>query len=211
MKTSPWDGFTRLFHVSLIILLGMLWYTSEQGETEQHALYGYALLALLIVRLLWGFFGSLTARFSQFSFSPKQVKNYLSGKKKNSDYVSHNPLSSYMVVALIGLLLLQIFSGMLSTDDVMFDGPLYAFIEEDTASWYASIHEWVFIALQVLIVIHILAAISHSIKGENIIKQMFSLTTTKDKKLYWRSVHAPLLSWIGITILIVSIAQWLVE
>jgi len=209
MNISPWDGFTRLYHISQITLLGLLWYTSEQGETEQHALYGYLLLALLLVRLLWGFLGSFTARFSQFSFSLSQVKSYLSGRTSDSDYISHNPLSSYMVLALLGLLFLQIISGLFSTDDVMFDGPLYGFIEEDTANLFASIHEWGFTALQVLVVVHVIAALWHSVKGENIIKKMFSFNATKNNAFYWRSIHAPLLMWIAISILVTSIAEHL--
>ncbi|CAN0601884.1 unnamed protein product, partial [Ectocarpus sp. 12 AP-2014] len=80
-ETAPkrvlvWDLPTRLFHWSLVALLGASWLTGEMGEMEWHMRSGIAILTLVLFRLLWGVFGSTTARFTQFVRSPMTALGY---------------------------------------------------------------------------------------------------------------------------------------
>lgn len=61
-----WDSFIRVFHGLLIVFLGGLWWTVENGRMELQKDIGVALLALLVVRIGWGIFGSENARFHVF-------------------------------------------------------------------------------------------------------------------------------------------------
>ncbi len=72
-----WDAPVRLFHWLLVGLLGFSWWSGEQHEMEWHRWSGYAILALLVFRIYWGFFGGRTARFTQFVRGPAAAFAYL--------------------------------------------------------------------------------------------------------------------------------------
>src|SRR5579862_3006630 len=77
-RVRIWDMPVRLFHWAIVVLLGVSWLSESQGWMEWHFLSGYSLLALLLFRLVWGFLGSETARFTSFLRSPLAVLGYLS-------------------------------------------------------------------------------------------------------------------------------------
>ena len=52
-------------------------------------------------RVYWGFFGSSTARFSQFVRGPRAIVSYLKGRW--AAMPGHNPLGALSVLALLGL------------------------------------------------------------------------------------------------------------
>ena len=72
-----WDAPTRLFHWLIAVLVAVAYATWRLNWMVWHARAGETLLALLIFRLLWGFFGSETARFSRFIASPRTAARYL--------------------------------------------------------------------------------------------------------------------------------------
>ena len=61
-----WDAPTRLFHWLLVVLLPADYATGQLGWMDLHLQLGYALLALFLFRVAWGFIGSDTARFGRF-------------------------------------------------------------------------------------------------------------------------------------------------
>src|SRR5271165_3421352 len=61
-----WDVPIRLFHWLIAALVAAAYVTWRLSWMVWHGRIGDALLALLLFRLLWGFFGSETARFSRF-------------------------------------------------------------------------------------------------------------------------------------------------
>jgi cytochrome b len=87
-----WDWPTRLFHWSLVLLFGGMWFTGEQGGDwlQYHIWSGEAIAVLLLFRLIWGVMGSETARFSQFVKGPAAIRAYLQGKW--TPRPGHNPL-----------------------------------------------------------------------------------------------------------------------
>ena len=72
-KVKVWDGFVRFFHWSLVLLIGVLYYSGEEGLMELHFVAGYGVLSLVIARLFWGVFGSDTAKLKALIHSPKKV------------------------------------------------------------------------------------------------------------------------------------------
>ena len=76
-----WDLPTRLFHWSLAGLMVVSVATAKIGgaATEWHFRSGYAVLALLVFRLLWGVAGDRYARFAAFVRGPRKVLAYLRG------------------------------------------------------------------------------------------------------------------------------------
>ncbi|QDP00272.1 cytochrome b/b6 domain-containing protein [Thalassotalea sp. PS06] len=164
-----WDSFTRVYHLSQLILLALLWYTGEEGMFEWHFIAGFTLLALWLTRIFWGFAGSHTSRFVNFVKSPVTVFKAWRCNDIARPHVGHNPVGAYMVMALLLTLGLQLTTGLFSSDDVFSEGPLYAFVGEDTASFMVSWHKTLFDVLLVLIAIHALAGILHVIRGDNVI------------------------------------------
>jgi hypothetical protein len=48
-----WDGFTRLTHWLLVVLMGASWWTARHHHMDYHRYSGYALLGVLSFRLYW--------------------------------------------------------------------------------------------------------------------------------------------------------------
>lgn len=174
-----WDSATRLVHWSMVVLVGISWWTAENGELEYHRYSGYALLGLLVFRLYWGFAGSSTARFAEFVRGPRAIWAYLKQlPARVSDHSistpGHNPLGALSVLALLGLLLAQIGLGLFSVDvDGIESGPLSHMVSFDTGRACAELHETLFDVLLFFIGLHIAAVLFYLIyKRDNLIAAM---------------------------------------
>ena len=167
-----WDLPTRLAHWSFVVGVMFSWWTAETGRLEWHRWSGYALLGVLLFRLYWGFFGSSTARFSQFVRGPRAIASYLRGAWTNAP--GHNPLGALSVLGLLGLLLLQIVLGLFAVDvDGIESGPLSLYVSFETGRRCAEWHEWVFNALMVLILVHVIAVLYYLVrKRQNLVGAM---------------------------------------
>lgn len=173
-----WDLPTRLFHWLLAILVAFSWWSGEQGYDWMpwHFWSGYAVLTLLIFRLMWGVVGSRTARFSDFIKGPRASLHHLSAllqPGKTGD-VGHNPLGGWMVVALLLLLLVQTVTGLFAEDANMNAGPLYLAVSEKASRQLGDIHEIVSKIVLFAIILHVLAVLAYLvIKRDNLIGPMF--------------------------------------
>jgi len=78
-RVRVWDLPTRLFHWSLVASVAGLVVTGYIGGAMMywHARLGYAVLALLLFRIVWGFVGGKWSRFTSFMYSPRRVVRYL--------------------------------------------------------------------------------------------------------------------------------------
>jgi cytochrome b len=156
-KILVWDLPTRLFHWSLVILFAFSWWSAEQREMEWHQWSGHAVLALLAFRILWGFFGSSTARFSNSVRSPSAVLTFVRSKERVA-YAGHNPLGGYSALALLIVLVAQVASGLFAVDvDGIESGPLSFLVSFDAGRSAAFVHEVSFNLLLALIALHLLA------------------------------------------------------
>jgi cytochrome b len=172
-----WDLPTRLFHWTLVILVGTSWLTGELGEMEWHMRSGIAILSLVLFRLLWGIFGSSTSRFTQFVKAPAAAIAYARGliAGKPSHSFGHNPLGGWMVVLLLALLLSQAGTGLFANDDIFTEGPLYHLVTKSTSDRLTSIHKLLFDGLLICVALHVSAAVLYLVvKKENLILPMIS-------------------------------------
>lgn len=164
-----WDGFIRFFHWALVACIVGLYISGEEGYLDLHFVLGYVTLSLLATRLIWGLFGSQSARLSKLFHSPKAVLTYF---KTPGQYVGHNPAGSIMVLLFFALLLLQGVAGLMTTDDILYDGPLVQYVGYDVVDFMSSIHHQNFNFIIAAIVLHILAVVVYSFKGEKLVPAM---------------------------------------
>ena len=115
MAKLIWGIPLRIFHWGLVILLGISFYTGYFGEFDSidtHMLAGYGVLTLLIFRLSFGFIAGGYARFSNFIKGPKATIAYV---KAPLETPGHNPLGGFAVLAMLGVLGIQVGTGLFAT------------------------------------------------------------------------------------------------
>jgi cytochrome b len=169
-----WDLPTRLFHWLLVLLVAGAWLSHEFGDVTLtwHSWNGYALLTLLLFRLLWGIVGSSTARFADFVSGPRTVLHYL---RNHRPTLGHNPAGGWSVLALLAVLLTQALAGLFATDDIIVSGPLNFLVKSDTAALLSSIHRLGFYVLLGLVVLHLAALAFHRfVHGDDLVRAMIS-------------------------------------
>jgi len=170
---SVWDLPIRLVHWAIAALIPFSWWTAHHDHLPWHRLSGYVLLGLLAFRLIWGFAGSSTARFSRFLRGPVAIGAYLRGRLPA--VVGHNPLGGWSVVAIFAALALQIGLGLFSIDEDGFEaGPLSKFISFDASRAVARIHHLTFYVLLALIAVHLAAVALYAVRGRNLTGPMIT-------------------------------------
>jgi cytochrome b len=172
VKQPLWDLPIRLFHWLLTSLVAFSWWTVHYGHTGWHIWSGLAILTLLIFRLLWGFVGSSTARFSGFVRGPGSVLSYLRGRWTG---IGHTPLGALSVIALLLAVSIQVGLGLFAEDeDGIYMGPLSRLVSADTSDRVRDIHELWFNILLSLIVLHVAAIIYYRLRGQKLTKPMIT-------------------------------------
>ena len=167
-----WDLPTRLFHWLLVIAITGLIVSGLIGGNliEWHGRIGVLTTGLIAFRLAWGFLGSTYARFGQFFPTPGKLIAYLRGTWQGE---GHNPLGALSVFGLLGLITLQIATGLVSNDDIAFRGPLYELVGSDLSSQLSGLHRLLSNVLIALIVLHIAAiAFYGHVKKQKLVKPM---------------------------------------
>ena len=155
-----WDLPTRLFHWTLAATIVGSVVSAKIGGNAMvwHFRFGYAVLALLLFRLVWGFVGGHWSRFSAFLYTPAHLLRYLRGASHPHDDVAHSPLGALSVFGMLGALALQAGTGLFSDDEIFASGPLTRFVSNDTVSqasgYHAEIGQYLVLAL---VALHLLA------------------------------------------------------
>ncbi|WP_295544704.1 cytochrome b/b6 domain-containing protein [uncultured Pseudacidovorax sp.] len=180
-RVRVWDLPTRLFHWALAACVIALVVTAKAGAMDWHFRLGYTTLALLLFRLVWGFVGGYWSRFGSFLRGPVAVMAYVRGRAGAHERIGHNPLGSLSVLAMLLVLLLQVFTGLMSDDAISFTGPLASRVPGAWSSWATDWHkdagQWLVIAL---VVLHVLALAFYAVvKRERLVPAM----VTGDKAL----------------------------
>ncbi|ODR99293.1 cytochrome B [Methyloceanibacter methanicus] len=133
--TRVWDVFVRVFHWSLAASFVVAWLSGD-GWKSLHLWAGYAVAALIALRLVWGIVGPDHARFSRFVKSPLVVAGYLKDLVTGREvrHLGHNPAGGAMIIALLVTLLGLCLSGWLMTTDAYWGSELVEAIHETLAN-----------------------------------------------------------------------------
>ncbi len=194
MATAPrivlvWDAPVRVFHWLIVALVAAAYATWRLNWMVWHGWVGDATLTLLLFRLLWGFFGGETARFSRFLTSPRIAFQHLKHafRREPDRQVGHNPAGGWMVLLLLALLLAETLTGLYVANDIADEGPMTEMVPARVANAIASSHAILWDALLAAIVLHVLAIAGFAvIKGQNLLRPMITGT-----KVLPASVAAP--------------------
>ena len=178
-EIDVWDLYIRVNHWLMALLFTGLILTgkAEEDYTQWHFYMGYLLSALLITRILYGIWGAKIARFMVFIKGPlglfRYTKQLFNGSSQH--YLGHNPLGAIMVLLLLILMLLQVSSGFVSSDDVFWYGPMYEWVSDDLQELLAEWHKTLPDILLGLVACHIFAILIHEIAlKERLVKAMLN-------------------------------------
>ena len=174
-RVRIWDLPTRVFHwASALCVLGLA-VTGTAGGSAMvlHFRFGYALLTLLLFRLVWGLLGGHWSRFRSFVFGPRAVFAYLRGRAPENHAVGHTPLGALSVWAMLAFLSLQVATGLISDDEISTAGPLTHLVSNATVSlgshYHAQIGKWVLLAL---VLLHVAAIIYYARRRQGLLAAM---------------------------------------
>ncbi len=184
-----WDAPVRLFHWLVAALVAAAYATLRLNWIAWHGRVGDVLLALLLFRLLWGFFGSETARFSRFFASPRMAVQHLARAlvREPDRQVGHNPAGGWMVLFLLLLLLAETLTGLYVANDIADVGPLTQIVPAPVAHAIETSHAIGWDVLLAAITLHVLTISSYAaLKGQNLLLPMIT-----GKKVLPASVPAP--------------------
>ena len=177
LSIRVWDAPTRLFHWAIVLLIAVSYFSIRFDNVGLHLASGYALLALLLFRLAWGFVGSETSRFGQFVRSPVAAFRHLVQfpRREEDNEVGHNAAGGWMVLILLGDIALQVVLGMFSNDDVLTTGPLAHFVSKATSDRLTGLHAANFTVLLCLMALHVLVVAAYAVvKRQNLLRPMIT-------------------------------------
>jgi len=210
-KVMVWDLPTRLFHWLMVLAFALAWATHDASRhLDIHTIAGYTFFGLLLFRLIWGVVGSHYARFSEFSYTPREVLSYLrslmgSGVKH---YIGHNPAGAWAIFILITLGLLLAITGVAVLGGEEQQGPLASYISFDQSVPFSMLHEaiaWLMIAL---VAVHVSGVIIESmLHRENLVGAMFRGTKwvagesaqVSPHRLVATVILVPIIIWSGLS------------
>lgn len=162
-----WDPFVRLFHWSVAAgFLANALFIDE--DSALHEWIGYAVLALVGLRILWGLIGPKSARFSSFFPTKTSVMEQLSdlATRRRKAHLGHTPLGALMIFNLLFSLLAIGLSGWLMTTNTFWG-----------VEWVEDAHEAFVTWAEISLVLHVAAVVWESWRtGVNLPQAMITGT-----------------------------------
>jgi cytochrome b len=192
-----WDLPIRLFHWLLVALVAAAYVTWRLDWMIWHGWIGVLALALVLFRLLWGFFGSETARFSQFLASPRAVLQHLNFvfRREPDRQVGHNPAGGWMVLLLLLLVLAEALTGIYVANDIADVGPWTGTMPAATANAIDASHAILWKLLLAAITLHVLAIAGYAaVKGQNLVLPIITGTKVLPGPIIAPRMASPMLA-----------------
>lgn len=165
VRVRVWDLPVRVFHWSLVAAFALAWLSADDAETLHHWA-GYAALALVAFRVVWGFVGSRHARFADFVPRPAALRAYVAAMLRGREprHLGHNPAAAAMIVFLLAMVVLTGTTGWLTTTEWGWG-----------SEWLEELHEGAANLMLAAVGVHVAAAIYESLRHrENLVRAMFT-------------------------------------
>jgi len=212
-RIKVWDLPVRLFHWSIVVLIASAWVTQEFNLMDWHVWCGYAILTLLLFRVIWGFVGSDTARFTCFLKSPVAALRHLSHLRRcEADReIGHNAAGGWVVLVMLALLGAQAGTGLFANDDGNTEGPLMHLVDKEQSDWLSKIHSLNFNLILAVIVLHVLAIVAYAVlKRQNLVRPMLTGTKLMPGEVVAPRLVSPVWALVSLGVA-VGIVVWVVS
>jgi cytochrome b len=185
-----WDPFVRVCHWVLATAVIVAWFTDD--PLWLHTWLGYIAVAVVLLRVIWGFIGPEQARFVSFVRGPRLVLQYLFDLMRllSRRYLGHSPAGGAMILALLFMVAVTAITGMANLAADRGEGPLAGMISKVERSAVSSgrdgeerheelfikeVHETAANITLVLVLLHIagvaFASLAHR---ENLVRAMIT-------------------------------------
>jgi cytochrome b len=154
-----------------VVLIAAAFVTIYSGAIEWHFRIGYAVMALLLFRILWGFAGPRYARFASFTPTPSAVLAHL--RKPHAPQAGHSPVGALSVYAMLLALLAQALLGLFANDGSFSEGPWARFVAGATSDLLTRLHKWNQWLIAGLVGLHLAAIVYYLLrKHDNLVPPM---------------------------------------
>ncbi len=151
-RVRVWDPVVRIFHWTVAggVIANL---TFLRHAESPHIYVGYAVIAVLIIRLVWGLVARGHARFASFVPGPHRLVGYFAAMlgKREPRYVGHNPAGAAMIVLLLVLLTTVGMTGWMMGLDAFWG-----------VAWVETMHEITANVLIGAVALHVIGAIVES-------------------------------------------------
>ena len=173
-----WDAPTRLFHWTIVALVIFSYVSSKNDWIQLHFLSGYAMISMLLFRLVWGIVGSETSRFGHFLRSPLHALHHVATftRREPDTEIGHNAAGGWMVLVMLLALAAQAGTGLFSGDPMDgASGPLEHLVSASTNKTLTKLHVFNFNIILGLVALHILAVLAYAaVKRHDLVRPMIT-------------------------------------
>jgi cytochrome b len=169
-----WDPFVRVFHWTVVAAFTVA-YLTEDDLLTVHVWAGYAVGALVVARIIWGFVGSPHARFSDFVYAPATAFSYVREllRFRGPRYLGHSPGGGTMVIVLLTFLAATVATGLVVYGGDQQAGPFAGMFSKDFAESFEDVHEVIANITLALIFFHVSGVVLASfVHHENLVRAM---------------------------------------
>ena len=160
-----WDVPLRVLHWILAAAVLIAYFSANVFDTV-HEIAGYTVMALVVLRVAWGFVGT---RYSQFRNSvrpPRVVLRFLGqiARGEPGRYLGLNPAGAAMAIVMLALLGVSTISGWMQITERFFG-----------VDWVEMVHTVSSNAVMILVAVHILGVVVMCVmQKENLIRAMLT-------------------------------------
>lgn len=204
-NSKAYDLPIRIFHWVFALLFVSSFSIAKLIDDEStlyayHMLSGILMVSIVILRIVWGFLGSETSKFSSFHLRPSELIDYLKSvmSTESKRYLGHNPASSYAAIVMMIFALGLGFSGLMMSLRI-------------NKHFFEETHELMANGFIIVVLFHIAGVIIHQLRHrDGLIYSMFNGKKAKiDGKNEIKSNHS--IMAIIFVISIVSVGTYLVN
>ena len=206
--TRVWDLPIRLWHWALALSVLFSLYTGLAGDIglmDWHQRSGLTVLALLLFRVGWGFWGGRYVRLSRYRTTPRRFIQHFAGSGRADPHTSPGIA---LAVLLIGALAVQASTGLFATDDIFNEGPLRRHVGDDVSAAMNWIHHRVFWVIIALVSTHIAANAIYAVMHNPTPLAMFTGRKAVDVLPTEQHLLRGLFTAAGAAILVYGALRW---
>lgn len=160
-KSKAYDLPVRIFHWVFALLFVTSFLIAKLIDDESslyayHMLSGILMVSIVLLRILWGIWGSKTARFGSFKLKPSELIAYFVSVHKNNvtRYLGHNPASSYAAI------LMMLFAFGLGTTGLLMSLKI-------NKHFFKEVHELIANGFLIVVLLHISGVILHQVRNKD--------------------------------------------